>query len=180
MKRVGFVSILILVLLVFTFSDSSAQIGFKGVGAHLGYVDAEGIDGTIMFGGHVNLGEIIPGLSLVPSVDYWSKSFDTGVAGVSSDFSQISVNANVAYAFPVGESINVMAVGGIGWVRVKVEASVSGFGSVSVTDSGIGLNLGGIVSVPVSDNLSVGGGIIYATEGEQIKIIGGFTFWLGQ
>ncbi|MCH7680117.1 outer membrane beta-barrel protein, partial [candidate division KSB1 bacterium] len=112
--------------------------------------------------------------------DYWSKSFDTGVPGVSSDFSQISVNANVAYAFPVGESINVMAVGGIGWVRVKAEASVSGFGSASVTNSGIGLNLGGIVSVPVSDNLSVGGGIIYATEGEQIKIIGGFTFWLGQ
>jgi len=173
MKRVGFVSILMLVLLVFTLSDSSAQLGFKGVGAHLGYVDADGIDGTIMFGGHVNLGEIIPGLSLVPSVDYWSKSHTE--LGVDVDFSQLSVNANVAYALPVGESINVMAIGGIAWVRVK--ADVSGFGSV--TDSGIGLNLGGIVSVPVSDNLSVGGGIIYTTEGEQLKIVGGFTFWLG-
>ena len=173
MKREGIIAVFMLILLTFTVNSSVAQIGFKGVGAHLGYVDAEGIDGTIMFGGHVNLGEIIPGLSLVPSVDYWSKSVSE--LGVDVDFSQLSVNGNVAYALPVGESINVMAVGGIAWVRVK--ADVSGFGSA--TDSGIGLNLGGIVSVPVSDNLSVGGGIIYTTEGEQLKIIGGFTFWLG-
>ncbi len=173
MKRVGFVSILMLVLLVVSFSDSSAQIGFKGVGAHLGYVDADGVDGTIMFGGHVNLGEIIPGLSLVPSVDYWKKSED--VFGTDVDFSQLSVNANVAYALPVSESINVMAVGGLSWVRLK--ADVSGLGSD--TDSGIGLNLGGIVSFPMSDNLSLGGGIIYTTEGKQLKIVGGFTFWLG-
>ena len=38
-----------------------------------------------MFGGHVNLGEIIPGLSLVPSVDYWKKSED--VFGTDVDFS---------------------------------------------------------------------------------------------
>jgi opacity protein-like surface antigen len=178
MKRTGIAVICTLMLLGFTFSDSDAQIGFKGVGAHLGYVDAEGIDGTIMFGGHVNLGEIIPGLSLVPSVDYWKKS--ASELGIDVDFSQLSVNANVAYALPVGESINVMAIGGIAWVRVKADVSVSGFGSASGTDSGIGLNLGGIVSVPVSDNLSVGGGIIYTTEGEQLKIVGGFTFWLGQ
>ncbi len=178
MKRVGFIAVFMLILLTFTVNDSAAQIGFKGVGAHLGYVDAEGIDGTIMFGGHVNLGEIIPGLSLVPSVDYWKKS--ASELGIDVDFSQLSVNANVAYALPVGESINVMAVGGIAWVRVKASVSVSGFGSASGTDSGIGLNLGGIVSVPVSDNLSVGGGIIYTTEGEQLKIVGGFTFWLSQ
>ena len=167
MKRVGFVSIIMLVLLIFSFSDSSAQIGFKGVGGHLGYADGGVSPGAIMFGGHVNLGEIIPGLSIMPSVDYWSKD----------NVSQFSINGSVGYALPVSESVNVIAVGGLTWVKASFDTGIPG---LDIDVSGIGLNLGGIASVPMSDNMSVGGGIFYETKGEQLKIVGGFTFWLGQ
>ena len=171
MKRVGLVSVVMLVLLVFSFSDSSAQLGFKGIGAHLGYADGGLSPGAIMFGGHANLGEIIPGLSLMPVVDYWSKD------GIS----QFSINGDVAYALPVSESVKVMAIGGLSYVKFSSDdVVVPGFGTIGgVSVSGIGLNLGGIVSVPVSDNMSVGGALVYETKGEQLKIIGGFTFWLG-
>ena len=165
MKRVGFVSILILVLLVFTLSDSSAQIGFKGVGGRLGFVTADGSQSGIIFGAHVNLGEIIPGLALVPNIDYWSDSID-----------YLSVNANVRYYFPTGGSVDLFALGGLGFVRVKVD--LGPFGSVSNTE--FGLNLGGGAEIPLSDNLKGVGMLVLNTEGTQIKIMGGVTYMLGQ
>ena len=170
MKRVGFVSILMLVLLVFTLSDSSAQIGFKGVGGSLGFVTADASQSGIIFGGHVNLGEIIPGLALVPDVDYWSDDLDF-----------FSVNANVRYYFSSGESVGLFALGGVGFVRVSVPEVSTPFGTVgggSATE--FGLNLGGGAEIPLSDNLKGVGMLIFNTEASQIKFMGGVTYMLGQ
>jgi len=171
MKRVGFVSILILVLLVFTLSDSSAQIGFKGVGGRLGFVNADASQSGIIFGAHVNLGEIIPGLAIVPSLDYWSDDLDF-----------LSINGNVRYYFPSGGNIDLFAVGGLGFVRVSVpEVTVPGFGTVGGGSSTeIGLNLGGGAEIPLSDNLKGSAMLIFNTEASQIKIMGGVTYMLGQ
>lgn len=165
MKRVGFVSIIMLLLLVFTFSDSSAQIGFKGVGGRLGFVTADASQSSIIFGGHVNLGEIIPGLALVPSLDYWSDDIDF-----------LSVNGNARYYFPTGGNIDLFGLGGVGFVRVK--ADLGPFGSA--TNSEFGLNLGGGAEIPLSDNLKGTAMLIFNTEASQIKILGGVTFMLGQ
>ena len=171
MKRVvPDITILMLVLLVFTFSDSSAQIGFKGVGGRLGFVTADASQSGIIFGGHVNLGEIIPGLALVPSVDYWSDDLDF-----------LSINGNVRYYFPSGGNIDLFAVGGLGFVRISVPEVSTPFGTVgggSATE--IGLNLGGGAEIPLSDNLKGVGMLIFNTEGSQIKIMGGVTYMLGQ
>jgi len=165
MKRVGLISVIMLVLLIFTFSDSSAQIGFKGVGGRLGFVTADGSQSGIIFGGHVNLGEIIPGLALVPNIDYWSDTID-----------YLSVNANVRYYFPTGGSVDLFGLGGLGFVRVKVD--LGPLGSVSNTE--FGLNLGGGAEIPLSDNLKGVGMLVFNTEGSQIKIMGGVTYMLGQ
>ena len=170
MKRVGFVTILMLVLLVFTFSDSSAQIGFKGVGGRLGFVTADASQSGIIFGGHVNLGEIIPGLALVPNLDYWSNDFDF-----------LSVNANVRYYFPSGGNIDLFALGGLGFVRVSTPDIMTILGTIeggSATE--FGLNLGGGAEIPLSDNLKGVGMLIFNTEASQIKIMGGVTYMLGQ
>ena len=131
MKRVGFVSILMLVLLGFTLSDSSAQIGFNGVGGHVGFVDGEGSLSGILFGGHVNLGEIIPGLAIAPSFDYWS---DSGA-------NILNINGDVRYYFPTDGNIDFFAGGGLAIVRI----------SNGTSDTELGLNLGGGASIPLSD-----------------------------
>ncbi len=176
MKRVGFVSILMLVLLVFTFSDSSAQadIGFKGVGARLGYVDADFINGTILFGGHADLGSIIENLVIMPSIDYFSKN--------SVKF--LSINANVRYYFPTSGDIDFFAGGGLAFVRVDlpdVTVTVPGLPTITSggSSTGLGLNLKGGAEMPISDNMKGTAELIYVTEGSQIKIMGGVTFMMG-
>ncbi len=171
MKRVGFVSILILVLLVFTFSDSSAQIGFKGVGGHLGYVAGEGSLSGILFGGHVDLGEVIPNLAIAPSVDYWS---DSGL-------SILNINADVRYYFPTEGNIDFFATGGLALVRVSIDDISTPFGTVGGgSNTEIGLNLGGGASKSLSDNLVGTAMLVYGTQADQIKIMGGVTYMMGQ
>ncbi len=160
MNRVGFVSILMLVLLIFSFSDTSAQIGFKGVGGHVGCVNGKGSLSGILFGGHVNLGDIIPGLALAPSFDYWS---DSGI-------DILNINGDVRYYFPTDGNIDFFAGGGLAIVRFSNGGS----------DMEFGLNLGGGASIPLSDNLVGTAMLVYGTEAEQIKIMGGVTYMLGQ
>jgi len=171
MKRVGIIAVFMLVLLVFSFSDSSAQIGFKGVGGRLGFVSASGVS-TIVFGAHVNLGEIIPGLVIVPSIDYWSESL----------LNWLSINGNVRYYFPTGGNIELFGGGGLAFNRTSVDIPViPGFttgGSVSST--GISLNLMGGADMPLSDNLVGTAMIMFNTDASQIKIMGGVTYMLGQ
>lgn len=173
MKRIGISGLCMLILMGLTFSESAAQLGFKGVGGRLGFVSADGDVGTIVFGGHVNLGEIIPGLALVPSLDYWTESTD--VLGVSFDQSALSINGDVRYYFPTGGNIDLFAEGGLGIVRVSVDTQL---GDDSKTE--IGLNLGGGAEIPFSDNLVGTAMLIFNTEGSQIKIMGGVTFLLGE
>lgn len=161
MKKVGTFFAITALIVAFGIGDVAAQnIGFKGVGGRLGFVDAKGIDGTIIFGGHVHLGEIIENLVLIPSVDYFSKS--------SVDF--LSINGNVRYYFPTSGNIDLFAGGGLAIVRVSNGAS----------DTELGLNLKGGAEMPLSDNLVGTAELIYVTKGEQIKIMGGITFLLGQ
>lgn len=172
MKSIGIAALCTLILLGFTFSDSAAQLGFRGVGGGLGFVKPNNIDGTVLFGGQVDLGEIIPGLALVPMVDFFSKS----------GFDFFSINGNVRYYFPTSSNLDFFATGGLAIVRVSVpEINVPGFGTAGGgSNTEIGLNLGGGVDIPLTDKLVGTGQIIYVTEGEQIKIIAGVTVLLGQ
>jgi len=177
MKKAGMVAVLALLIAGFGFGDAVAQssLGFKGVGGRVGYLDADGLDGgTIVFGGHVHLGEIIPQLALVPSIDYAKKSQDVGTVEV--DISAISINGDVRYYIPTGGNVDVFAEGGLAWVRSKADAGQFG----DQTESEIGLNLGGGAEIALSDNLVGTAMLIYVTEGEQLKIMGGVTFMLGK
>ncbi|MFQ5675174.1 MAG: outer membrane protein [bacterium] len=171
MKRMGITAFCAFALLGLTFNDSAAQLGFRGVGGGIGYVKPNDVDGTVLFGGQVNLGEIVPGLALVPMVDFFSKS----------DFDFFSINGNVRYYFPTSSNLDFFATGGLAIVRVSAPTvNVPGFGSAGGSNTEIGLNLGGGVDIPLTDKLVGTGQIIYVTEGEQIKIIAGVTVLLGQ
>jgi opacity protein-like surface antigen len=107
MKKVLFVIALLCMV-----SLSSAQVGFKGIGAHLGYVDPEDpISGTIGFGAQADLGTLMPQLGLFAYVDYWGKSYDYYYGSV--DFSDIDIAAIVKYYFP-GKDFKPYAGGGLG------------------------------------------------------------------
>jgi opacity protein-like surface antigen len=62
---------------------AATGIAFTGLGCHFDYVDPEGIDATIGFGGVVDLGKIAPGVGLEGNVDYWSNTHDVVFASLT-------------------------------------------------------------------------------------------------
>ncbi|MFQ5603199.1 MAG: hypothetical protein ACE5HS_08015 [bacterium] len=160
MKKAASIFACTLIILAFAFNNSEAQsIGLTGVGGRLGFVDASRTNGTIILGVHAELGEIIENLALVPSIDYFSKH----------SVSYLSFNGNVRYYFPSSSHIDFFGGGGLALLRVDLPA---GLGS----DTSLGLNLLGGADFPVSDNLIATAQLIYNTEGDQIKILGGITY----
>lgn len=161
---------LIFILILTSGVAFSQSMGFKGVGGRLGFVKPNNIDGAVIFGAHVHLGEIIENLVLMPSIDYFSKS--------SVDF--FSINGNVKYYVPASESINVFGGGGLAIVHTSAPSvNVPGVGKVGGSDTKLGLNILGGADFPVADNLTATAQIIYVTKGEQFKVLGGITYMLG-
>ena len=85
-------------LLCSTMLFGQADIGFKGVGGKLGFIDpGGGIGSTISLGGVADLGTIIPKIALEASITYWGKSWD--VIGADWKTTCITIAAIGKYYF---------------------------------------------------------------------------------
>ena len=120
MKKAQFnlLSILILLLWV-SLNFAQVDIGFKGVGGHLGFVMPEDpIDNTIGFGIQADLGTITPDIHLAAFIDYWSKSYDAAGGWGSStaewSFSEIVIGPLAKYYFKMNSQFEPYAGGGLG------------------------------------------------------------------
>ncbi len=169
MKKSLLVSLFALLVVSLAVSGAMAQkLGFNGIGGRLSYVDAEGVDGTIGFGAHANLGNIIENLTLYPSIEYWTKG--EGVV----DFSSFSINGDARYYIPTSGSVNVFAGGGLALLFNKVSV-----GTFDDSETKLGLDLLGGIDIPVSDNLSATAKIKFVVSSDNIlKITGGLTYIL--
>ena len=136
-----FVIFLLLVSSVF------GQIGFKGIGATVGYIFPEDpIESTIALGARADLGTIFnENMRLMGEFLYWSKGWDE--ADFEWSWSQIYITALTKYSFAQpGATLIPYAGGGLGFVIGKSEwdTNVPGLsGDESETDLAIHL-LGGI------------------------------------
>lgn len=163
--------------LLFTFSGEalSQELGFKGIGGTLQFVKPENIDGTVGFGAHADLGQIIEHLTLFPSIEYWGKSEGP------LDFSQFAVNADVRYYFPNSSNLSFFAGGGLALLFSSADVNLGGFGTRSDNSTDIGLNLLGGIDVPVSEKLVFTGSAKFViSDGNVFKIMGGLTYLLGE
>ncbi|MBI5058603.1 outer membrane beta-barrel protein [candidate division KSB1 bacterium] len=82
------------------------DIGFKGIGPRLGYVDPEsGLDGALEFGVDFQLGEWAPQLKWDASLSYWSSTQEWGWAGRAYDWSlnDLAIRTGVNYHFLQGD-----------------------------------------------------------------------------
>jgi hypothetical protein len=72
-----FVGACILLLACCTEASAKSDIGFKGIGPRIGYVDPEGgLDGTVEFGVAFEFGEFVRQLHWDGSVSFWSSGRD--------------------------------------------------------------------------------------------------------
>jgi opacity protein-like surface antigen len=129
--------ILVLSLFVFIAGSSIAaekpDIGFKGIGARLGYVDLEDWDGTFNFGAVADLGTWMEYLKWDASIEYWSSS--QTIFSNDLTISDIAFRSGVLYEF-MHEKIRPRAGGGLGLHMLSAESAyVNPFTGHSATAS---------------------------------------------
>jgi outer membrane immunogenic protein len=146
MKRMAATIVLSILFVGVVFGQG---IGFYGIGGGLGFTNvsfsSESMSG-ISFHARAELGEIIENLYIVPELSYWSVSKDFGdddIFGGNYEWSvsDFAINANVQYRFDMEGSIAPYVGGGLGLNFVSSTVDVPFFGSVSASDTKIGLNL---------------------------------------
>lgn len=101
---------------------------FTGLGASLGFVNPEDLDGAFMVGGHVNF-DRPGGLRLQPSIHYWN----------ADGISDVIPALDLSYRFSTGDRVTPYL--GTGLALHMYNADDSDF-----SDTNVGLNLfGGVV-----------------------------------
>lgn len=127
-------------------AQAQSNIGFRTIGASLGYVSPEDLGGTFGLGVFADLGQITPEIRLEPRVEYWSSSEES--FGAKASIRDISIGARGKYFFEVANSqIRPFAGAGLGLHFLNAEASVTipGFPTLSSSQSEtkLGVELGG-------------------------------------
>ncbi len=185
MKRVMLVvSLAFSCILVFACVGNAADIGLKGIGGQIGLVMPDyGGDNTIGFGVVADLGTITPALRLEGSADYWSNSW--GVEPFKGSWSAITVGGIVKYDFPIGKSFTPFAGGGAGLTISRSEFDaptifgVSIGGSVSTSNTDIGLIFVGGADMPIGENMKFTAQAKYNTGGaDALWLTGAIIFML--
>jgi hypothetical protein len=163
MSRFSFCLIVGFLCAVFV-SNAAAQsdLGLKGAGLQVGFVNPEDMDATVGFGAFVDLGTVAPRVMLGAHVDYWSAS--EGQFGIEASVRDIAVGARAKYLFDVPSTrIHPFAGGGIGLHFVDAEVTIPDQdimgvilpgSSVSDSSTKLGLDLGGGFYAPINPRMS--------------------------
>jgi len=150
-------------------------LGFQGLGAQLGFVDPEGASSTLELGLHIDAGQIVKGVRLQPTAEYWS--IGSSVGPYDTDIKDFSLGADVNVDFPIQDSRMVpYAGGGLGLHFLGFDSNVPGVPDQS--DTKLGLNIQGGIRNDIMPNVSIFGEARYnfVSDANQLKVLGGFTY----
>lgn len=181
-----FLIFLPIAFLVLTFGSTSfaqMMLGPKGVGAFAGYVKPENIDGTFGFGAFVDMGTLMPMLSVELEGLYWSKSWtETNILG-DFDFTlrDIAISGHVKYRFPMPQSPVKPYVGGGPGIHLLKSEWETHVGSGDDSNTKFGFDLLGGGEYEASPQIDVFAEIRYSlvSDFNQFSIFGGAKFKLG-
>ena len=186
MKR----SLLILAIVgcsaVSTEAMAQSNMGLKRIGAAVGYVSPENLDGTFSLGVFADMGTITPNISLEPRIDFWSWSDEQ--FGAKTSVSDVQFGARGKYWFEVPNSkIRPFAGAGLGihFLHAKVEIPAQGgFPAEEADDSTnkLGLDLGGGIETAMNERTSLHAEIWYGlvSDFNQFNLRVGVSQKLGQ
>ena len=144
-------------------------LGFKGLGARIGFVDPEGASSTLDLGLHIDAGELAQNVHVSPIAEYWK----VGVNGI--DIKDLSLGGDLLIDFPLQDSrITPYAGGGLGLHFLSSDLPAGGTNSRNK----LGLNVQGGIRTDAMPNLALFGELRYnfVSDANQLKILGGFTY----
>ena len=158
-----------------TAAQSDAGLGFRGLGASIGLVDPEDASSALLLGLHVDAGQIVHNVHLIPNMQYWKVGADVGP--YSADISDLAFNVDANVDFPLqGGRLTPYLGGGLGLNFLSFDSNAPG--AVSSNDTKLGVNVLGGMRNDVMPNLALFGELRYSfvTDANQLKILGGFTY----
>lgn len=91
---------------------AGTNIGLKGIGGRVGFVDPEGGDGTFTLGVVADMGTWTENLPWEVALTYWGTGEDVGAYEWS--YTNIAIRNTVAYMFEVGNKLYVYPGAGLG------------------------------------------------------------------
>jgi opacity protein-like surface antigen len=156
-------------------AQSEVGLGIKGLGARIGLVDPEGASSAVTLGLHLDAGQIVRNVHLVPSLEYWSVGADVGA--YSADVKDLSIATDLNVDFPLqGGRLTPYLGGGLGLHFLSFDSNAPN--AVNSNDTKLGLNVLGGMRNDVMPNLAIFGELRYSfvSDANQLKILGGFTY----
>jgi len=187
-------TLITVVLFVANLSYGQANIGFKGIGGKVGFVDPESsIGSTFGLGVVANLGTITPAIHLDAFADYWGKSYDESMFGANAESkcTEIAIGAAAKYYFPMeGSKFKPYAGGGLALTIGKCTfdyqytdpfTGQTSDQSSSSSDTELGFRILGGADMELSPGLIGFGEIVYHTNGwDYLGIFVGVVKILGE
>ena len=173
---------------LFVFSNLYSQVDIKleGIGGKFGFIMPESpIDNTISISAHADLGNINKQIFLGAFVEYWTKSYDAGIAGASladGRWTEFIIAPLAKYNFYTGTNITPYAGGGVGFAIISFNNDYTNLG-VRFTESSSKLDvclfaLGG-VEFPINNELKGLAEVKFHINGANfLGIYAGMTYLL--
>ena len=158
-----------------TAAHNDVGLGFKGIGGSIGLVDPEDASSALALGLHVDMGQVVRNVRLVPSMEYWSVGTDVGA--YKADFSDLAFATDLKVDFPLqGGRFTPYLGGGLGLNFLSFDSTVPNVDSSN--DTKFGLNVLGGMRNDVMPNLAIFGELRYSfvSDANQLKLLGGFTY----
>ncbi|HET9951831.1 MAG TPA: outer membrane beta-barrel protein [Candidatus Eisenbacteria bacterium] len=161
-------------------AQSEAGLGIKGIGVRLGLVDPEDASSALMYGVHVDAGQLVKGVHLIPSVEYWNVGTDLG--GYHADVNDLAIRLGVNFDFPLqGQRFTPYLGGAFGYHHVKSETNAPlapGAADPNFSDDKFGFDVQGGARNQFTPNLSMFGelGYSFVSDASQLRLLGGLTY----
>lgn len=159
MKRLCLVLALVSTVVAAPVAMAQSDLGFKRMGAAVGFVSPEDMDGTFMIGVFADHGWITPAIGLESRIDYWSQSEEA--FGAEASVRDIVLGARGKYYFEVNHpTIKPFAGVGLGLHFLHAEVTIppiGGFPEQTVEDSSteLGIDFGGGMAMNVGPRTDI-------------------------
>lgn len=184
MKRTALLLSLAIVALSAPQAMAQSSIGLRSLGASIGYVSPEDLDGTMGFGVFANMGQITPQIRLEPRIEFWSQSEEA--FGTKASLRDVAVGARGKYFFETSNpKIRPFAGAGLGLHFLSAEATVSvpGLPTISTDESTtkLGLDFGGGMETNLNPRVTFHGELWYGivSDASQFCVRLGLSRTLG-
>jgi len=153
-------------------NQENVGLGIRGIGARIGFVDAEDASSTVAWGVHLDAGTFVQNVHVVPYFEYWSAG--ASVNGFDVSTHDLTIASDVNFDFPMqGSRITPYLGGGLGVHFLSAEAN-----GTTQDKTHFGLNIQGGLRNQIMPNISIFGEAKYTfvSDANQIKFMGGFTY----